>query len=115
MGLSDWQCAVRGHWSRDVAYAVSCALTVEDRRAWEDDLLAFYCEALRAEGGPRLDRDEAHLAYRRQMVTAMTWWTITINPAPGMPDMQPLDATKEFLKRIGTAMDDLSSLDAFKR
>lgn len=27
MGLCDWQCLARGHWSRDFAYAVTAALT----------------------------------------------------------------------------------------
>jgi hypothetical protein len=114
MGLGDWQCAVRGHWGRDLAYTLSCGLTIENRRAWEQELIAFYLEELRVNGGPRVNADEAWRAYRRQMITAMTWWTITINPAPGMPDMQPLDATREFLARIGTAMDDVGTLDAFR-
>lgn len=114
MGLGDWQCTVRGHWSRDIAYALSCALPIEDRRNWEEDLLRFYLEHMAAAGGPKVDFDEAWLRYRQQMITALTWWTITINPAPDMPDMQPRDATEEFLRRIGTAMDDLGTLDALK-
>jgi len=35
MGLCDWQCLSRGHWSRDFAYAVTAALTPADRRMWE--------------------------------------------------------------------------------
>jgi hypothetical protein len=114
MGLGDWQCASRGHWSRDIAYALSCALTVEDRRAWERELLLYYIDQLAGAGGPRLSWDEVWSAYREQMITALTWWTITLNPAPGMPDMQPLDTTQEFVSRIGTAVDDLDTLDAFK-
>jgi aminoglycoside phosphotransferase (APT) family kinase protein len=44
MGLCDWQCLSRGHWSRDFAYAVTAALTPADRRMWEKDLLARYLE-----------------------------------------------------------------------
>lgn len=114
MGLSDWQCAVRGHWSRDVCYALATALTIEDRRMWERELLRYYLDHLHMEGGPKLGFDEAWLHYRQQLVTALTWWTITINPAEGMPDMQPMDVTLEFLRRIGTAMDDLDTLDTFR-
>jgi hypothetical protein len=111
MGLSDWQCASRGHWGRDVAYALSTALTVEDRRAWERDLLGYYIDRLQAAGGPALAFDEAWGHYRQQMMSALTWWTITLAPAPGMPDMQPRDITVEFIRRIATAIDDLDSLD----
>jgi hypothetical protein len=113
MGLSDWQCCGRGHWARDVAYAVSSALLPEDRRAWERELLALYLDSLHAAGGPRVSFDQALLAFRQQLLTALTWWTITLTPAEGLPDMQPRDTTLEFLRRISTAMDDLESLDAF--
>lgn len=113
MGLSDWQCANRGHWGRDFAYTISTALTIEDRRAWERDLLGYYLDRLHAAGGPAVDFDEAWTHYRQQLMTALTWWTITLNPAPGMPDMQPRDTTLEFVRRIATAMDDVDSLDSF--
>jgi hypothetical protein len=46
-------------------------------------------------------------------MTVLAFWTMTINPAPGMPsDMQPHEATIEFIRRIGAAVDDLESLDA---
>jgi hypothetical protein len=110
MGLSDWQCATRGHWGRDFAYAISTALTVEDRRSWEQELLAYYLDQLARAGGPKVDFGSAWDIYRQQLIPALTWWTITLNPAPDMPDMQPLDVTLEFVRRISTAMDDLDSL-----
>jgi hypothetical protein len=113
MGLADWQCAHRGHWARDFAYAMSTALTVEDRRAWERDLLAYYIDRLHAAGGPLLAFDEAWTQYRQQLMTALTWWTVTLHPAPGMPDMQPRDLALEFVRRIATAIDDVESLCAF--
>ena len=45
MGLGDWQCAGRGHWGRDVVYSLATALTTENRRAWEKDLLRYYLDA----------------------------------------------------------------------
>lgn len=113
MALCDWQCATRGHWARDFAYALGTALTVEDRRAWERDLLALYLDRLHAAGGPKLGLDEGWLAYRQQLMTALTWWTITYNPAPGMPDMQPMETSRMFVERLATAMDDVESLDSF--
>jgi thiamine kinase-like enzyme len=112
MGLSDWQCATRGHWARDLAYTMSTALTVEDRRAWERDLINYYLEELRAAGGPAVTFNDAWNAYRQQLITSLTWWTITLTPPPGLPDMQPRDITLEFIRRISTAMDDVDSLAA---
>ncbi len=113
MGLGDWQCVSRGHWSRDVCYAIASALTVENRRAWESDLLRFYLDRLHAAGGPKVAFDDAWLAYRQQLMTALTWWTITLRPTDDLPDMQPRDITMEMLRRIGTAVDDCGSLDSF--
>jgi Phosphotransferase enzyme family len=113
MGLSDWQCVSRGHWGRDFGYTIGTALTIEDRRAWERDLMGFYLDHLAAAGGPKVSFDEGWLHYRRQLMTALTWWTITYNPAPGMPDMQPVETAREFVKRLATAMDDIESLDSF--
>lgn len=113
LGLGDWQCVTRGHWSRDVAYAIATALTVEDRRAWERDLLLYYLDRLHAAGGPRITFDEAWLHYRQQLMTALTWWTITLCPTDNIPDMQPRDITLEMIRRIATAIDDCGSLDSF--
>ena len=111
MALSDWQCATIGHWGRDLAYAIGTALTVESRRLWEVDLIKLYLAELASAGGDTLSFDETWDIYRQQMLPALAWWTITLNPAPGMPDMQPLDTTVEFVRRLGTAVDDLGSLD----
>lgn len=115
MGLSDWQCAHRGHWSRDFAYAISTALTVENRRLWEQDLLRFYLDRLHAAGGPVVEFNEAWTHYRQQLMTALTWWTVTLSPQDTMPDMQPRDITLEFIRRISIAMDDVDSLGSFYR
>jgi hypothetical protein len=113
MGLGDWQCASRGHFSRDVAYAMATALTVENRRAWEKELLRFYLDRMHAAGGPAVSFDEMWTHYRQQLMTALTWWTITLNPTPDIPDMQPVDITMEFIRRIATAMDDVDTLGSF--
>lgn len=113
MGLGDWQCVSRGHWSRDVCYAIASALTVENRRAWESDLLRLYLDQLHAAGGPKVAFDDAWLNYRQQLMTALTWWTITLRPTDDLPDMQPRDITLEMIGRISAAVDDVGTLDAF--
>jgi hypothetical protein len=112
MGVGDWQCTNRGLWAFDIAYAMSTALTPENRRAWEQDLLRYYLEQLHATGGPAIGFDEAWLAYRRQLLPPLAWWTITLRrPLPGSPEIQPEDTTLEFIRRLSIAIDDHGSLD----
>jgi thiamine kinase-like enzyme len=113
MGLSDWQCSNAGHWSRDLAYTISTALDIEDRRKWDRELIAYYLEELARHGGPVVSMDEAWLNYRQQLWTALSWWLVTLCPPEGIPDMQPRDTTVAFLKRIGAAMGDADSATAF--
>lgn len=113
MGLNDWQAATRGHWSRDLAYTLATALTIDNRRAWEHELIDYYFEHLQQAAGRTLSNDGLFDAYRQQLMTVLAFWTITINPAPGMPDMQPRDSTIEYLRRISAAIDDLDTLDSF--
>jgi Phosphotransferase enzyme family len=111
MGLCDWQCLSRGHWSRDFAYAVTAALTPADRRMWEKDLLARYLERFAELTGSRPDFDESFRHYREQMVHALLMWTITLCHSPLLPNMQPEETTLAMIARITTAMADLDSID----
>jgi|TARA_R110001606_G_scaffold342476_1_gene490994 hypothetical protein len=113
MGLSDWQITSVGHWSRDLIYTITTALTVENRRAWEQDLVKLYLDLMEERGVPREPADQVWLSLRQQLMTALAFWTITLHPAEGMPDMQPLRTTRVFLNRLLTAIDDHESLDAF--
>jgi aminoglycoside phosphotransferase (APT) family kinase protein len=111
MGLCDWQCVSRGHWSRDLSYAVTAALTPDDRRAWEKDLLSRYLERFTALTGDRSTFDQSFRNYRQQMVHALLMWTITLCHSPLLPNMQPVDTTLTMIERIATAMADLDALD----
>ena len=113
MGLGDWHCTSIGHWSRDFAYATMTALTIEDRRRWEDDLLRLYLEKMAEYGAPKIDFDDAWINVRQQLPSALSFWTITLRPAEGMPDMQPEDTSYEFVQRLATAMDDYDALDSY--
>ncbi|WP_372789385.1 phosphotransferase family protein [Paraconexibacter sp.] len=113
MGLCDWQAVVHGSWARDVAYAVTTTLAVEDRRAWERELLDLYRERLAAAGGPTLDPEQAWLDYRRQVWGALAYWAPTFSPPRLMPaDMQPRAVSGKLLHRITTACDDLDAFAA---
>jgi thiamine kinase-like enzyme len=113
LGLNDWQCSSKGTWGRDVAYAMSTALSVDDRRNWERDLLAYYLEQLRSAGVAAPDFDEAWRVYRQQLFAALAWWTGTLGQPPEAPEMQPAATSREFIRRMAHAIDDLDALDAF--
>jgi hypothetical protein len=112
MGLCDWQCSSRGHWSRDFAYAVSAALTPQDRRNWERELLKRYLQQLSVNCGASLDIDRCFTYYRQQLLHALAMWTITLCHSPLLPSMQPEDMTVAMIERMAIAIDDLNALDS---
>ncbi len=112
VGLGDWGVAHIGHWSRDLAYTVATSLTVENRRAWEGELIAFYLDQLEAEGVDKIAFEEAHLRYRQSLLTAFAFWTLTLKPTPDFPDMQPEATARTFIGRLAYAVDDLDVLGA---
>jgi thiamine kinase-like enzyme len=113
MGLSDWQVSVKGCGVRDLAYAVSTALTTEKRRQWEMNLIKHYLDCLAAEGATPLTFDQTLLIYRQQLLAALAMWTSTLTPAPGSPDMQPAETSLAFIDRMSHAIDDLDALESF--
>jgi aminoglycoside phosphotransferase (APT) family kinase protein len=114
MGLCDWQCLSRGHWSRDFAYAVTASLTPDNRRSWERELLARYVERFAEKTGVKPDFDLSFQRYRQQIVHALAMWTITLCHSPLLPNMQPEDTTLTMIERMTTAMADLDALDSFQ-
>jgi thiamine kinase-like enzyme len=106
MGLCDWQCVSAGHWSRDLAYALSSTLTVDQRRAWEGELIESYLDHLAAEKGSTETLSRTMELYRQQLPGALAMWTTTFHPPRFLPDMQPKQTSAEMLRRILTAIDD---------
>jgi Phosphotransferase enzyme family len=107
-GLLDWQCAGLMPWAKDVAYFIGGALSVEDRRAHERELLNGYLEALEESGGPRIEREQAWEDYRRQMLQGICWTLVT-------EQMQPLDAISAMNERYLTAITDLGTLELLRK
>jgi hypothetical protein len=110
MGLSDWARVCRGHWARDLAYALMTALNVSNRRAWERSLIEHYCALLSERAGQTVDFATAWDGYRRQACAALLMWTPTLCPPPTLPAMQPPATSMLMIERITTAMDDLAVL-----
>jgi aminoglycoside phosphotransferase (APT) family kinase protein len=77
VGFLDWQVARRGNWSLDVGYFLQGALTVEDRRRSERDLLEEYRGALGLPAGELPSSDEIWLRYRASVAHGLTLWLVT--------------------------------------
>jgi len=115
-GLGDWGSVIKGHWSRDVAYTLSTALTTPDRRAWEQDLLRRYLAGMAAQGVAMPSFDEAFLLYRQSLMTSLAWWTLNVKPSsPDFPLMHEREHIETFVSRMAHAIDDLDALDACTR
>ncbi len=110
MGIVDWQVTLRGSWEFDFAYTLLTSLTIDERRSWERDLLAFYLDRLAAAGGTPPGFDAAWLAYRRQTLYTYLGWLCTL----GAQYQQPLATTLEVIKRSATAMIDLETLKCLR-
>lgn len=113
LGLADWQLTTVGHWSRDFVFSTTTALTVEQRRDWQLELLRMYIDLMEESGVGRISFDDAVTNIRQQLFTALAFWTITMCPTGDMPAMQPERTTFEFLRRLCTAIDDFDALEAF--
>jgi hypothetical protein len=112
VGVVDWQVGLRGSWAFDYAYILTTALAVEDRRAWEHDLLEFYLEHLTAAGGAAIPTDMAWRAYRQATLYPFFAWMYTIGRSRLQPKFQPRQVSLSMIERIATAIDDLDSLGA---
>jgi aminoglycoside/choline kinase family phosphotransferase len=64
-GLLDWPLSTVGNWAWDVGYSLASAMTIEDRRTHEHDLLVHYLSCLERNGVNPPDFDTAWLSYRQ--------------------------------------------------
>jgi aminoglycoside phosphotransferase (APT) family kinase protein len=106
MGLADWGCVAKGNGARDLAYALSTALAVDDRREWESDLIARYLDAFGRHGGSPPETNEMLDHYRRHLTCALLMWTPTLCHSPLLPDMQPREVSLAMIERITAALAD---------
>ena len=77
VGFLDWQMARRGNWSLDVGYFLQGALTIEDRRSSEQDLLSEYRDALDLTADEIPSADEVWLRYRASVAHGLAIWMAT--------------------------------------
>jgi thiamine kinase-like enzyme len=96
--LLDWQLVQRGPWYLDVGYHIASALTVDDRRKAEKDLVRHYLDRLRAAGVEPPSWDDAWLGIRRGILHGFYLWGITLLVDPKV--------TRVLQTRLGTAAAD---------
>ena len=102
----DWQAVMVGHWAHDVAYFLTAAMTVADRRAHEHELIGHYCRELNAAGGS-LTEAIAWEEYRRHALYAFCWF-------PCNPEWQPEEVAATNAERAITAILDLDTLACWR-
>jgi hypothetical protein len=112
IGVVDWQTGLKGSWAHDYAYILATASQVEDRRAWEHELLDLYLERLAAAGGERIPRAKAWQAYRQATLYPYFAWVYTIGRSRLQPRFQPDEVSLTMIRRLAAAIEDLDSLGA---
>jgi hypothetical protein len=78
LGFLDWQVVRRGGWSVDIGYLVQGALSLEDRRATEADLVEEYRTSLDVPDDQRPTSAEAWMHYRASTAHGLTLWLATL-------------------------------------
>ncbi len=110
VGFLDWQVARRGNWSLDVGYFLQGALTVEDRRRSERDLLEEYRGALGLAAGELPNSEEIWLRYRASVAHGLTLWLVTASAGA----WQRRDIAIALAQRYSFAYADLDTASALE-
>ena len=108
-GFLDWQVARRGNFAVDLGYFLQGALTTEDRRSAERDLLAQYRGALGLPAAELPSDDEIWLRYRASVAHGLTTWLAT---ASAGELWQRPDIALELARRYSAAYQDLQTAQA---
>ena len=73
----DWQVVQRGNWATDVSYHLATVLEIEERRAYEAELLRHYLRELESLGAPAPAWDDAWEQYTLGFSYGYFLWVIT--------------------------------------
>jgi hypothetical protein len=101
----DWQCVTANSWANDLAYFMGTALSIEDRRAYEKDILNHYLAALKARGVAPPSFDEAWRLYCVYAFHGIGWVCCK-------PEMQSEENCAAIAERCAAAVLDLDSIAA---
>lgn len=104
-GFLDWQTWMPSYSAlHDVAYFISGALEIEDRRKNEGELFEHWLRSLEKAGGPKLEKEEVWDDYRKHMMHGFAWCLTN-------PMMQPKDRIDAMSERHCAAIVDHGSLE----
>ena len=105
VGFLDWQVVRRGEWSQDIGYFLVSALTSEDRRSGERDLLEIYRTGLQVPDAQRPSREEMWLRYRATPAYGLAIWLSTL----GTDGWQSQDISLALVNRFSSAFVELDT------
>ena len=108
IGFLDWQVLRRGNWSHDVGYFLISALTLEDRRRSEAELIEEYRDALDVPNVQRPTAKEAWLRYRASPAYGLAVWLATL----ATDTAQPREVSLALSERYAAAFVELDALEA---
>ncbi|KAJ0115800.1 hypothetical protein J7T55_003969 [Diaporthe amygdali] len=102
----DWQVIHIGSAFHDVAYFIGGALTIEDRRAHEMEILDHYLEKLASSGAPAFSSSQRHVLdeYRKSFLAGVGWIM-----CPYV--MQPREQVHAMAVRYAAALDDHKTIE----
>jgi Phosphotransferase enzyme family len=108
VGFLDWQVARKGNFALDLGYFLQGAITTEDRRTHERELLAGYRDALELPADELPSADEIWLRYRASVAHGLTLWLVTASAGA----WQRRDIALTLAQRYSAAYEDLDTARA---
>jgi hypothetical protein len=109
VGFLDWQMVRRGNFALDLGYFLQGALTVEDRRSSERDLVKEYRGALSLPANDMPSTDEVWLRYRASVAHGLAIWIATLS---GGDAWQGAEICLALAQRYAAAFVDLNTRGA---
>ena len=108
VGFLDWQVARRGNFSLDLGYFLQGAVTTEDRRTHERELLEVYRGELGLPADELPSADDIWLRYRASVAHGLTLWLVTASAGA----WQRRDVSVTLAQRYAAAYEDLQTAQA---
>jgi aminoglycoside phosphotransferase (APT) family kinase protein len=107
VGFLDWQVLRRGNPTLDLGYFMQGALTIDDRRAAESELIDEYLGALELPEDERPTRDDVWDRYRASTAHGLAIWLVT-----AASEWQRQEVSLTLAQRYATAFVELAGAAA---